>query len=126
MEDAAGKGLGHAQISLAVIYSEGEYLPPDAERASFWFREGERRINRDFKTETLVCLGVAYREGWGTAPNKVLAYKWFRLAEHKDKYHFRATFGSLIKDLKKTMTRDEIKSAIGLTEAAYDEEIEQL
>lgn len=126
MEDAAGRGFGHAQISLAIIYSEGEYLPPDAERASYWFREGERQITRDFKTETLVCFGIAYREGWGTAPNKVLAYKWFRLAEHKDKYQFRATFGPLIKDLKKTMTKDEIRSAIGLIEAAYDEELEQL
>jgi len=123
MEDAAAMGLGHAQVSLAVIFSEGEYTNPNPERASYWFRQGESQINREFELETLVCLGIAYKEGWGTAPNKILAYKWFRLAEHKDQYRFRAMNGSVIKDLQKTMTKDEISKAIDLIEAAYDEEI---
>jgi TPR repeat protein len=123
MEDAATKGLAHAQISLAVIYSEGEYLDPNPDRATHWFLKGESQIHKELEAETLVCLGIAFREGWGTAPNKVLAYKWFKLAEHKDRRRFRALFGPLIKDLKKTMTKGEIGQAIGLIETAHKEEV---
>ena len=126
IEDAAAKGFGHAQIFLAVIYSEGEFLDPDPDRASYWFNKGESQINKEFEIEILVCLGIAYREGCGTGPDKTLAYKWLKLAEHKDQYRFRAVFGSLIKDLNKTMTKSEISAAIGLIETAYDEEISSL
>lgn len=126
MEDAGEKGLGHAQISLAVIYSEGEYIDPDPDRASYWFRKGDEQITKEFEAETLVCLGIVHREGWGTAPNNILAYKWFKLAEHKDHRQFRAKFGPLIKDLKKTMSKDEIRTAIGLIEAAHEEELSSL
>ena len=117
------KGLGHAQISLAVINSEGEYLEPGLGRASYWFNKGEIQINKEFETEPLVCLGNAFREGWGTAPNKILAYKWFKLAEYRDQRRFRATFGPLVKDLKQHMTKSEVVAAIGLIESAVNEDV---
>ena len=123
MEEAAANGFGHAQISLAVIFSEAEYIHPDRDRASYWFNKGALVIDKECETDTLVCLGIAYREGWGTAPNKVLAYKWFKIAEQKDRRRFRADFGPLIKNLKKTMTKSEISTAIDLIETAHQEEL---
>jgi TPR repeat protein len=122
MEEAAAMGLGHAQIPLAVIYSEGEYGDPDPKRATHWFNQAANQIDKEFEAETLVCMGIACREGWGAAPNKLLAYKWFKLAEYKDKHCFYTKFGPIIRDLKKTMTKSEIGAAISLIEEAHREE----
>ena len=123
IEEAAEMGFAVAQISLASIYSNGENLAPDPERASYWFKRGEPQIDKECRFEALFLLAAAYGEGWGTDPDNSLAYKWWRLAEHKSRFEFQAFFSPEIKKLKNRMTKSEIRKAISLIEQAYDEEI---
>ena len=64
------------QEELALMYSDGKFVPKDYAEAVKWFRKAAERGN----SECQYNLGTMYDNGQGAPQDYVEAYKWYNLA----------------------------------------------
>jgi TPR repeat protein len=78
----AEQGAAIAQVSLGIMYLEGEGVPKDYAEAFKWFRKAADQ--GDANAQSL--LGGMYDEGLGVPQSYVEAVKWYRRsADHGNK-----------------------------------------
>lgn len=73
-------GVVPAQVTLALLYLEGEGVPQDYAQAAHWFEIAAKRGNAEAQRN----LGALYQDGKGVPQSFVEAAKWFRLAGAKE------------------------------------------
>ena len=113
---AAEQGDAYAEHNLAVMYDEGVEIPENDVEAVKWYRKA---ADQGYDRAQL-NLGVSYWRGEGVAQDYVEAY---RLLNHvrvttKDRAVRWRARGAL-DELKKVMTREQIKAAGGRPGSRY-------
>jgi TPR repeat protein len=95
-------GVTAAQLSLAIMYLDGQGVAQDFQQAAKWFEKATEFGNAEAQHN----LGQLYQEGKGVPKDLVAADKWFRLA---------GAGGSAAK-VEKDMTPEQIAQAAKLAE----------
>jgi TPR repeat protein len=72
----AERGDAYSQLSIAVMYSNGEGVKQDSAKALYWYRKAAE----NGELEAQLVLGDLYRDGTGVKQDKTEAAKWYREA----------------------------------------------
>ena len=113
---AAEQGDAHAQHNLAVMYDEGTDIPENKVEAVKWYRKA---ADQGYDRAQL-NLGVCYWKGEGVAQDYVEAYRLLnhvRVATKDQAVRWRAR--GVLDELKKVMTKEQIKAAGGRPGTRY-------
>lgn len=76
----AEMGVVAAQVTLALLYLDGQGVAQDYGQAAHWFEVAAAQGNAEAQQN----LGVLYRDGKGVPQSAVEAAKWFRIAGAKE------------------------------------------
>lgn len=107
---AAEQGDAYAQHNLAVMYDEGIEIPENNVEAVKWYRKA---ADQGYDRAQL-NLGVSYWRGEGVTQDYVEAYRLLnrvRVTSRDQAVRWRAR--SVLDELKKVMTKEQIKAAGG-------------
>ncbi len=113
---AAEQGDAHAQHNLAVMYDEGADIPENDVEAVKWYRKA---ADQGYDRAQL-NLGVNYWKGGGVTQDYVEAYRLLnhvRVTTKDQAVRWRAR--GVLDELKKVMTKEQIKAAGGRPGSRY-------
>jgi TPR repeat protein len=71
----AESGIAEAQFNLGMLYTQGQGVPQDDQRAVKWYRLAAEQGN----SKAQYTLGMMYSKGQGVLLSEQKAMKWFRL-----------------------------------------------
>lgn len=95
-------GVVAAQVTLALLYTDGQGVAQDLAQAAHWFGRAAAQGNAEAQQN----LGVLYRDGKGVKQSGVEAAKWFHIAGAK----------ADAAGVEKSMTPEQIAEAKKLAE----------
>lgn len=113
---AAEQGDAYGQHNLAVMYDEGTGIPENNHEAVKWYRKAAEQGY----DQAQFNLGVCYWKGEGVTQDYVEAYRLLnhvRVATKDQTVRWRAR--GILDELKKVMSKEEIKAAGGNPGSRY-------
>jgi len=84
----AEKGEPQAQFTLALMYSAGQGIEIDEQRAAYWFELAANQGHRDAQ----FFLAQTYEYGWGINPSPNQAQEWYQRCAQQGEPRCQARF----------------------------------
>ena len=78
-ESAAKKGDRRSQVSLAVMYEDGDDIPQDSAKALYWYEKAA--LQGDIDSQLILAMSYCY--GDGVKKNVKTCAKWAKMAKDR-------------------------------------------